>query len=97
MKSLFKFAGAALFLVCAPLLRADSALFTLTGADHVVSFSLPLQPTPDQAGKDFEFIPYFIFNDVAVTVDGVTRRSRQILFPIAGISTLPFQAPIPFL
>jgi hypothetical protein len=72
MKSLFNFAGAALFLMSAPMLHADSVSFTLTGADHVVSFSLPLQPTPDQSGKDFEFLPYFIFNDVAVTVDGVT-------------------------
>jgi hypothetical protein len=89
MKSLFKFAGAALFLMCAPLLRADSVLFTLTGADHVVSFSLPLQPTPDQSGKDFEFIPYFIFNDVAVTVDGVTT-DQAILFSDSGDQHIAF-------
>lgn len=89
MKSFFKYASAGLFLVSAPLLRADSVLFTLTGADHVVSFSLPLQPTPDQSGKDLEFIPFFIFNDVAVTVDGVTT-DQSILFSDSGDQHIAF-------
>ena len=58
MNSFFKFASAGLFLMSAPLLRADSVLFTLTDSDHVISFSLPSQPTPDQSGKDFENIPF---------------------------------------
>ena len=75
--------------MCAPLLRADSVLFTLNGANHVVSFSLPLQPTPDQSGKDLEFIPFFIFNDVAVTVDGVTT-DQSILFSDSGDQHIAF-------
>lgn len=89
MKIVLKVASIGLCFVSAPLLRADSVLFTLTGADHIVSFSLPLQPTPDQSGKDFEFIPYFIFNDVAVTVDGVTT-DQAILFSDSGDQHIAF-------
>ena len=89
MKFSLKIASVVLLLVSAPLLRADSVLFTLTGADHVVSFSLLLQPTPDQSGKDFEFIPFFIFNDVAVTVDGVTT-DQSILFSDSGDQHIAF-------
>jgi hypothetical protein len=89
MKILLKVASIGLCLVSAPLLRADSVLFTLTGADHVVSFTLPTQPTPDQAGKDFEFIPFFIFNSVAVTVDGVTT-DQAILFSDSGDQHIAF-------
>ena len=89
MKFSLKIASVVLLLVSAPLLRADSVLFTLTGADHVVSFSLLLQPTPDQSGKDFEFIPFFIFNDVAVTVDGVTT-DQAILFSDSGDQHIAF-------
>ncbi len=83
MKIFLKVASIGLCFASVPLLRADSVLFTLTGAGHVVSFSLPLQPTPDQSGKDLEFIPYFIFNDVAVKVDGVTT-DQSILFSDSG-------------
>ena len=89
MKILLKVASVGLCLVSTPLLRADSVLFTLTGADHVVSFTLPTQPTPDQSGKDFEFIPFFIFNDVAVTVDGVTT-DQSILFSDSGDQHIAF-------
>ena len=89
MNIVLKVASIALCFVSAPLLRADSVLFTLTGADRVVSFSLPLQPTPDQSGKDFEFIPFFIFNDVAVTVDGVTT-DQAILFSDSGDQHIAF-------
>jgi hypothetical protein len=89
MKIFLKIASIGLCFVSAPLLRADSVLFTLTGAGHVVSFSLPLQPTPDQSGKDLEFIPFFIFNDVAVTVDGVTT-DQSILFSDSGDQHIAF-------
>jgi hypothetical protein len=89
VKIVLKVASMALCFVSAPLLRADSVLLTLTGADRVVSFSLPLQPTPDQSGKDFEFIPFFIFNDVAVTVDGVTT-DQAILFSDSGDQHIAF-------
>jgi hypothetical protein len=83
MKSLFKFAGAALFLMSAPLLRADSVLFTLTDSVNNFSFTLPSQPTPDQSGEDFEHIPFFIFNNIPVTVNGVTTN-QGVLFADSG-------------
>jgi PEP-CTERM motif len=79
MKSLFKFTGAALFLISAPLLRADSILFNMTTSGHSFSFTLPSQQAPDQSGKDFENLPFFFFNNVAVTVDGVTTN-QGVLF-----------------
>jgi hypothetical protein len=83
MKSLFKFAGAALFLMSAPLLRADSVLFNVTTSGHSFSFALPSQRLPDGSGKDFENIPFFFYNNVAVTVDGVTTN-QGVLFSDSG-------------
>ena len=51
----------------------------MTAPDHVFSFELPSQPTPDRSGEDFENIPFFIINNVAVTVDGVATN-EGILF-----------------
>ena len=82
MKSLFKFAGVALFL-CAPLLRADSVRFDLNDSVNDFSFTLPSQPTPDQSGEDFEHIPFFIFNNIPVTVNGVTTN-QGVLFADSG-------------
>jgi hypothetical protein len=89
MKSFFKFAGAGLFLMSAPLLRADSVLFTLTDSDHVISFSLPSQATPDQSGEDFENIPFFFVNNVAVTVDGTTTN-QGVVFSDSGFQHIAF-------
>ena len=89
MKSFLKFAGAFLFLMSAPLLHADSVLFTLTVPDHVFSFSLPSQPTPDKSGADFENIPFFFLNNVAVTVDGVTSN-QGVLFSDNGDQHITF-------
>jgi hypothetical protein len=80
MKSFFKFAGAALFLMSVPLLRADSVLFNVTTSGHSFSFSLPSQRLPDQSGKDFENIPFFFYNNIAVTVDGVTTNQGVVFF-----------------
>jgi hypothetical protein len=89
MKSFIKFASAGLFLMSAPLLRADSVLFTLTAPDHVFSFELPSEPTPDHSGEDFENIPFFFINNVAVTVDGdVTNEG--VLFSDNGDQHIAF-------
>ena len=79
MKSFFKFACAGLCLMSTPLLRADSVLFNMTTSGHSFSFALPSQQAPDQSGKDFENLPFFFFNNVAVTVDGVTTN-QGVLF-----------------
>jgi hypothetical protein len=89
MKSFFKLASLVLFLVSAPLLRADSVLFTLNDSVHVFSFTLPSQPTPDQSGKDNESIPFFFFNNIPVTVDGVTTN-QGVLFSDSGDQHLVF-------
>jgi hypothetical protein len=83
MKSFFRFASAGLFLMSAPLLRADSVLFNMTSSGHSFSFALPSQQAPDQSGEDFENIPFFFFNNVAVTVDGVTTN-QGVLFADNG-------------
>lgn len=83
MKSFFKFAGAFLFLISAPLLRADAVRFDLSDSVNTFSFTLPSQPTPDQSGKDFENIPFFIFNNILVTVNGVTTN-QGLLFADSG-------------
>jgi hypothetical protein len=83
MKSLFKFAGACLFLISAPLLRADSVSFHLNDSINNFSFTLPTHPTPDQSGEDFENIPFFIFNNIPVTVNGVTSN-EGLLFADSG-------------
>jgi hypothetical protein len=82
MKSFLKLAGVALFL-CAPLLRADSVRFDLHDSVNDFSFTLPSQPTPDLSGEDFENIPFFIFNNVPVTVNGVTTN-QGLLFADSG-------------
>lgn len=89
MNSFLKFASAGLFLMSARLLRADSVLFTLTDSDHVISFSLPSQPTPDQSGKDFENIPFFFFDNVAVTVDG-SSTNQGVVFSDNGFQHIAF-------
>jgi hypothetical protein len=82
MNSFFKFASAVLFLMSAPLLRADSVLFNVTTSGHSFSFTLPSQQAPDGSGEDFENIPFFFFNNVAVTVDGVTTNQGVLFFDI---------------
>jgi hypothetical protein len=89
MKLFFKFASVVLFLMSVPLLRADSVLFTSSDSVHTFSFTLPSQPTPDQSGKDFENIPFFFFNNVAVTVDGVTTN-QGVLFADNGDQSIAF-------
>jgi hypothetical protein len=88
MKSFLKFASVVLFLMSAPLLRADSVLFTSNDSVHTFSFTLPSQPTPDQSGEDFGNIPFFFFNNVAVTVDGVTTN-QGVLF-VDGAQRIEF-------
>jgi hypothetical protein len=83
MKLFLKLASIVLFLVSAPLLRADSVLFSVTSSRHAFSFTLPSQPTPDGSGKDFEHIPFFFINNVPVTVDGVTTN-QGVLFADNG-------------
>jgi hypothetical protein len=80
MKSFFKFASVVLFLVSTPLLRADSVLFNVTTSGHSFSFALPSQQAPDQSGKDFENIPFFFYNNIAVTVDGITTNQGVLFF-----------------
>jgi hypothetical protein len=76
MKSLFKFASAFLFLMSAPLLHADSVSFTLTAPDHVFSYSLPSQPTPDRSGEDFENLPFSLLTTLPLQ-STVFRRIRD--------------------
>ena len=80
MKLFLKFACAALLLVGASLLHADSISFNVTTAGHSFSFTLPSQQAPDQSGKDFENIPFFFYNNIAVTVDGVTNQQGVVFF-----------------
>jgi hypothetical protein len=80
MKLFLKFACAALLLVGVPLLHADSISFDVTTAGHSFSFTLPSQQAPDQSGKDFENIPFFFYNNIAVTLDGVTRQLGVAFF-----------------
>jgi PEP-CTERM motif len=79
MKLFLKSACAALFLMGAPLLHADSISFNVTTAGHSFSFTLPSQQAPDQSGKDFEGVQYFFYNNIAVTADGVTKQ-QGVLF-----------------
>lgn len=80
MKLFLKFASAVLFLISAPLLRADSVLFNMTSSGLSFSFTLPSQRLPDGSGKDFENIPFFFYNNVAVTVNGVTTNQGVLFF-----------------
>jgi hypothetical protein len=80
MNLVLKFASAGLFLISAPLLRADSVVFNMTSPGLSFSFSLPSQQAPDQSGKDFEGIPFFFFNNIAVTVNGVTTKQGVLFF-----------------
>jgi hypothetical protein len=64
----------------ATLLRADSILFNMTSQGLSFSFALPSQQAPDQSGKDFEGIPFFFYNNIAVTVNGVTKNQGVLFF-----------------
>jgi PEP-CTERM motif len=88
MKSFLKFASVVLFLMSAPLLRADSVLFASSDSVHTFAFTLPPQPTPDQSGEDFTNIPFFFFNNVAVTTDGVATN-QGVLF-VDGAQRIEF-------
>jgi hypothetical protein len=85
MKFLLRFAGAGLFLISAPILRADSVLFTLSDSAHVFSFTLPTPATPDASGAHAP-IPFFFFNDVPVTEDGLTT-DESVLFLVEPVGT----------
>jgi hypothetical protein len=80
MKSLFKFAGVALFFMSAPLLHATPVFFSLSGSGHVFTFSLDSNPTPDGTIADGNVFSAFFLNNIAVSVDGGTPTLDGVEF-----------------
>jgi len=54
---------------------ADDITFTLTSEDHLISLTLPTNPTPDLVGPYF-----FTLNDVSFTLDGTPQLARIVNF-----------------